>query len=631
MRPGIVKDLTAYMAEGGWVDCNKIRFRSTRPEKLGGWVGETVSQYLDEDTTTFTGVSRAVLSWSDLTSKKYLVSGSNEKVELLTDGQIFDITPIRAISTLNNALTTYFGSSEVLISDTNHEAVVGDWIWVESQEAPVTGVTLTGYYQITEVVDADNYKINIGMSAFSSAFASAFGTSIVTGSAVSEFSSAFSPAFGGNESGELVIWYLLENGSQSNANITGWGGGTWDTPGLNDGGWSMPRAGEGGVELRQWSFDNWGEDLLANVRGGKIYQWDVTNGPTVRLQEISAAPDENLFILVSQPSRHLIAFGTNVESGGVFDPLVIRWAEQETLTGWTTTPTNTAGEYRLPKGNKIIGACQTRSEIVVFTETEVYAMRYIGGNDIFQFTPLGSNISVASQHSFIDLNGVVYWMGVDNFYAYDGVVRILHSTLDKFIFHQDGEGLLDLDQKEKTFCGLNKEFNELWWLYQKIGDAEIGNYIKFNFDEQVWDFGTIDRTVWQDKSTFPKPYAIDSNGKLFVHEVGKDDDSRPMEAFITTAYFDIDDGQDLLFLDKIVPDVRLAANRNIEITIFTKKYPHPTADITTKGPYFFDDTDTKISARARGRQVALEFRATATGADFEIGKIRIGFQEDGGR
>lgn len=630
MQPGIIKDLTSYMAEGGWIDCDKIRFRASRPEKLGGWVGETVSQSEDDTKLLFNGVARDIISWSALDSKKYLAISSNEKIELMVDGQIFDITPVRAISTLSNALTTTLGTSEVTITDSNHLAVVGDWIYVVSQAASVGGITLSGAYQVTEVVDADNYKVNFGLSAFSSAFSSAFGSGVATASG-SGFSSAFSSAFGGSSSGTMVIWYMLENGSQSNADITGWGGGTWDTPGATSGGWGMPRDGEGGINLRQISSDNWGEDLLVCIREGKIYQWDATNGPTIRLQEITEAPDENLFILVSQPSRHLISFGCNAESGGIFDPLIIRWAEQETLTGWTTTNTNTAGEFRLPKGNKIIQAVQTRSEIVVFTETDVYSMQYVGGNDIFKFTPLGTNISIASQHAAIDLNGVVYWMGVDNFYAYDGVVRILHSTLDKYIFHQNGAGLLDLDQKEKTFCGINKEFNELWWLYQKSGDSEIDNYVKFNFDEQVWDIGTIDRTVWLDKGTFIKPYAVDSSGKLFVHETGKDDDSRPMISFITTAYFDIDDGQDLLFLDKIVPDVRLASNRNIAITVFTKKYPHPTADITTKGPFYFDDTDTKISARARGRQMALEFRATATGSDFEIGKIRIGYQEDGGR
>jgi len=630
MRPGITKDVSTYMAEGGWVDCDKIRFRASRPEKLGGWVGEIVSQYTNEDNQLFTGVARAITSWTDLNSKKYFAVGSHQKVELFFEGQIYDITPSRGEVTLTDALTLTEGSSEALITDVAHGALEGDWIFVVSQEHPVYGVTLSGAYQIVDVVDDNSYTINIGLSGFSSAFSSAFGSGAVSSSLI-PWSSAFSSAFGGNESGEMVIRYYLQNGAQSNGNLTGWSGGTWDTPGEADGGYGMPRAGVGGLNLRQWSFDNWGEDLIACMREGKLYQWDATDGPTVELQEISGAPEQNLFVLVSQPSRHLISFGCNLSGSGIFDPLTIRWAEQESLTDWTITSTNSAGEYRLPKGNSIVGAVQTRSEIVVFTETDVYSMRYVGGNDIFEFTPMGTNISVASSHSFIDLNGTIYWMGIDNFYVYDGVVRILPSTLDKFIFHQEGEGLLDLSQKEKTYCGINKEYNELWWLYQKEDTDEIGNYIKLNFEEGVWDFGTINRTVWLDKGTFTKPYAIDSNGKLFIHEVGKDDDSRPMEAFITTAYFDIDDGDQLVFLDKIVPDVRLAANRNIEITVYTKKYPHPNADIVTKGPYYFGDTSGKVSARARGRQVAVKFKASATGADFEIGKMRVSFQEDGGR
>lgn len=630
MRPGVTKDQTTYMAEGGWVDCNKIRFRASRPEKLGGWVGETVSQYTNEENTNFTGVARAIHSWTDLSSKKYFAVGSAEKVELFFEGQIYDITPSRGEVTLTDAVTVTIGSSEVVITDVLHGALEGDWIYVVSQEHPVFGITLSGAYQIIEVIDDDSYVINMGLSGFSSAFSSAFGSGAASES--TPFSSAFAPLeFGGHESGEVVIRYYLQNGAQSNGNLTGWSGGTWDTPGLADGGYGMPRAGVGGLNLRQWSFDNWGEDLIACMREGKLYQWDATSGPTVELQEIAGAPEQNLFVLVSQPSRHLISFGCNEHSSLTFDPLIIRWAEQETLTDWTITSTNTAGEYRLPKGNKIIGAVQTRAEILVFTETDVYSMRYIGGNDIFEFTPMGTNISIASQHAAIDLNGVIYWMGIDNFYVYDGVVRILPSTLDKYIFHQNGDGLLDLDQKEKTFCGINKEFNELWWLYQKEGDEEIGNYIKYNFEEQVWDFGTINRTVWLDKGTFPKPYALDSYGKLYVHEVGKDDDSRPMDAYITSAYFDIDDGDELVFLDKIVPDVRLAANRNIEITVYAKKYPHPNAEIVTKGPYYFGDTSGKVSVRSRGRQVAVKFQASATGSDFEIGKMRVSFQSDGGR
>jgi hypothetical protein len=604
MAPGINKNLTSYTAEGTWVDCDKIRFRNSRAEKIGGWVRETVTQAADPSNILFTGVARDMLAWSSLDSKKFIAVASNKKVELLTDNRIYDITPIRDTITGTDILSTVDTESEVNIYEVNHNTVVGDYVFVNSQASAIGGITLTGSYIVTEVVDADNFKVDAGTAA---------------------------NATTANAGGAVNISLLLENGAESNGSLTGYSGGTWNTEGASGQGYNRPRSATGGLNLRQWSLDNWGEDLIACMRNGRIYQWDRTNDVGVRLQELTNAPEENLFVLVSQPSRHLVAFGSEVFSTGTFDPLIIRWAERETLTGWTITPTNTAGEYRLPKGDFIVGAVQTRSEIVVFTNTDVYSMRFVGGDEIFRFEPLGTNISAISQHSFIDVNGVVFWMGIDSFYMYDGVVRILPSTISKYIFDQDGEGRINFTQKEKIHAGINKEFNEVWWFYPKSGQNENGSYVKYNTVENVWDFGTLDRTAWVDRSVFERPYAMDPNGRLYVHEVGKDADSQPMTAFIKSAFFDIEDGENIMFVDRIVPDIRLAPNRDIEISVTTKKYPHPTASTIVKGPYYFSDTDNKISLRARGRQMALEFRVVSNGSDFEIGKIRLGFQTDGER
>lgn len=606
MRPGIISDLTKYTAEGGFVDCDHIRWRNGRPEKIGGWVREVVQQNTDDTNDLFTGVSRDALSWSSLESKKYLAVATHQKVELLSDGIIHDITPIREAVSLEDAISTTSGESVVEIVDVNHNLQEGDYIVVTLQDAPVDGITLSGEYVVLEVIDADTYTIDSGVIAS--------GTTASAGDT-------------------LEIDYLLDNGEVSNGNLTGYSGGTWGTEGEAGQGYNRPRSGIGGSSLRQWSLENWGEDLLACVRGGKIYHWDEDNGVTGRLEALTGTdvPETNLFILVSQPSRHLIAFGSEVFATGDFDPLVIRWASQESLTDWEITSLNTAGEYRLPKGNYIVGAVQTRSEIVIFTNTEVYSMRYVGGNDVFQITPLGTNISAISQNSFIDVNGVVYWMGLDNFYVYDGVVRSLPTTINKYLFDQDGAGRINFSQKEKVYVGIDKEFNEILWFYPTFDEEENGHYIKYNTLENLWDYGTMDRTVWVDKSVFEKPYALNSSGRLFSHEVGKDDDGQALEAFITTAYFDIDDGENIMYVDRIVPDIRLADNRNINISVFAKKYPHPRAAIQTKGPFIFDDTKNKISCRVRGRQMALEFRVTSTGSDFELGKIRLGFQKDGER
>lgn len=619
MRPGINKDITEYLAEGGWVDCDHIRFKSSIPMKLGGWVKDTIDQVekfgafssafssaydLSTGNDIFTGVARDITAWTALDNSRYLAVGTHLKVELFANNQIYDITPKRTTANLTDALTTVINETLVTITSNAHNLVVGDYVDVISQATPVGGITLLGTYKVYSITDVNNFKIDARVAATSSA---------------------------GPLGGALVIDYLLPSGFQHNENITGWGGGTWGTEGESGQGWNRPRAGIGASNLRQWSLDTWGEDLLACVRGGGIYQWDKTNGENVRLQTISGAPSENSFILVSQPSRHLIAFGSEVEATSVFDPLIIRWAEQETLTGWTIAADNTAGEFRLPKGNTIIGAVQTRSEIIIFTETDLYSMRYVGGNEIFRITPLGTNISVTSQHCFIDVNGVIFWKGTDGFYMYDGVIRSLPSTLSNYLFAQDSDGRINFAQKEKIYIGINKEHHEIWWFYPLHSELENSNYVKYNYIEKVWDIGTIERTVWLDKGVYDKPYALNTSGKLYVHEQGYNDDAAPLNSFITSAYFDLDDGDDLIFVDKIIPDVTLPANRPIQISVLTKKEPHPEDQVTTKGPYSFEDTNNKISLRARGRQMALKFETTTTDGNFSLGKIRLNVQPDGKR
>ncbi len=602
-QPGFNRNTTEYSAEDYYVEGDKVRFRNGKPEKIGGWAREVVSQTADPTNSLFTGTVRDIYDWTDLNFNKLFVVGSERKLEMFLGGQIYDVTPFREAGiAVTNAITTTSGESLIKITEVNHNLRVGDYIYVDSQQTVVDGITLAGEYTVVEVIDLDNFIIDSG--------------TVATGSTT-----------GGG--GNLILNYLLEVGDKNNGDITGYGGGTWGTEGLNGGGYDMPRAGLGGAFLRQWSLDNWGEDGIACVREGKIYHWDATSGPSVRYQEISNAPTENNFVMVCQPYRHLISFGTQLAFGGVFDPLVIRWASQETLTEWNITPTNTAGEYRLPLGNYIVGAVQTRSEIIVFTDSTVYSMRYVGGSDIFQFNILTNNASAVSQHCGIDVNGIVYWMGTDGFYYYDGVVRRLSSSLDKYYFDQDGEGRITFEQKEKIFCASNKEFNEIIWLVPTAGNPEINRYIMFNYAEGTWYDGTIDRTVWMDQKIFSRPYAISEEGRLYIHEQGKDDDGNAMDAYIRSGYLDLQDGQDLLFVDRFIPDFKLIPNRNASLTLYFKQYPNSQALV--KGPYQFNNNTTKINLRGRARQVSIEYRVNSIGSDFEVGAPRFGVQPDGER
>lgn len=604
--PGINKDTTTYGAEVGWVDCDKVRFKKDKPEKIGGWGRQSVvSAY--NPTNTFTGVARDIHSWNSLDQNKYLAVGTHLKLELYSEGQIYDLTPLRDEKEFEDVITTSSGSSIVIIEDEdgNHGLKVGDFVEVLYQETAVNGVTLSGQYQVVEVIDLDTFSVDSG--------------TIASGSSASA-------------GGTLEINYLLENGYVSNGDKTGWSGGTWNTPGLEDQGWNRPRAGIGGVYLRQWSLDNWGEDLVACVSQGGIYHWDKTDGELERAKLLNNAPTENLFIMVTQPSRFLVAFGSQLQATGDFDPLLIRWADQESLIEWEQTDTNSAGEYRLPLGNQIISAVQTRSEIIIMTDTAVYSMRFVGGNDIFAFDVLSPNAGAISLHSGVDANGKVYWIANGSFYVYDGVVRNLNTTISKYIFDPDGEGRLNFNQKEKTFASINKEFNEIWWSYQNNSDGlnnDTDSYIVYNYLYDLWYIGKMNRTVWEDASVFSKPFAIDTNGTLFVHESGKDADGSPLEAFIRSSYFDIDDGDEFLFVDKIIPDLKLPPNRTVEITTFFKK--HPNGPVVTKGPYIFTSATEKISCRGRGRAMSFEIRVKSTGGDFELGKTRLSILADGGR
>ena len=642
MAPGIRKDWTKYQAEGGWVDGNRIRFRDGRAETIGGWVSESVQQYYNASNSLFTGVARAIIAWAALDSTKYLAVGTNAKVEILADGQIYDVTPARSGSPITfTHFDTIQYSSIVTFTYPAHGLVVGDYIAVVSQNESFQGILLKGGYKVLTVPTQNTFTIDavtLATSTTQTQFNSDFNVDFDHGiSLPSAFSSAFNSDFGGTPL-SLVVNFLIPTGYVDNGNMTGFGGGTYGTPGLNGNGYGLPRAGIGGVNLQKWSFDNWGEDLIANPAGGTMYHWVKANGLTTVLQPISGAPANVNFTLVAEPARFLIAFGCNVEATGVFDPLNIRWATEETLTDWTITQYNTAGEYRLPSGNKIVGAIQTSHEIFVFTDTAVYGMTLIGDNDptnsIFEFTLQGTNISCISPTCMMTLNGAVFWMGLDNFYMYNGQVTILPSTIGRYIFHQEGEGRYNVVQKEKVFCGINKEFDEIWWLYPRYDESECSHYVKLNYRDlanPVWDIGELDRTVWIDKGIYSYPQAVSAEGVLYSHENGLTDDGQPTNAYITSAYFDIDDGENLTFIDRIVPDITMEPNVAVQIMVWTKKFPMPENEFIEKGPYNFDSTDNKISLRARGRQVAIEFKAAATGSSFALGQIRVASEIDGER
>lgn len=594
LKPGINKNTTIFDSQGEYVDCDKIRFRFGEPEKLGGWQKEQTQR-------DFVGVPRAGLTWSGLNGTRYIAAGTNEKLELFYGGNNVDITPLRQTVSVSNSFSIASGSSLMTVSFVAHGGQPGDWVIFANTTASVAGVTLSSEYKITEAIP-NSFVVDLGTAA---------STSVVSAG------------------GSGTLEFLIPSGGKDNGGNTGYGGGTYGTPGITSGGWSDPRNGALRANLRQYSLSNWGEDLIATPKGSSIFYWDATN-PNDRAEVIStAAPSVVNFSLVAQPERQVIALGTHTING-VFDPMLVRWCASEDFDDWIASPTNNAGGFRLDGGSEIQGGVLSKREILVFTDEAVYSM--ISNATGYSFDKLGTNPGLCSSKSGIDVNGTVYWMGPNGFYLYDGTIRQMACTLQKAIF---GEGIeasalerLNQEQKEKVFCGLNAEFSEIIWFYPAGDSLENNRYVIFNYLENTWYDGTLDRTVWVDADVFDKPYALKSAGGLFIHEQGVDDDTVPMKSFLKTSVFDLDEGDAVMFVDRVIPDGKFV--KPINMSFEYSKYPGST-EVFTKGPFQITSTTRKFNPRIRGRQMSITYSTSVGGGDFRIGRFRANVKPDGER
>ena len=599
LRPGIDKNTTELDAEGTYVSCDKIRFFYGKPQKLGGWQSEQVNG-------TIEGVARSTHTFVDLEETSYLGIGTSKKLYLFSQGDLSDVTPINTSASVTDVLNTQSGSDVVTVSIAPGDSKATDYFIFAEVTASLATVNFTSSYQI----------LSAGAGHFTFLASSTADSTIANGG------------------GGVHVDFLLPGGLADNGAAGGWGAGTWGTPGVSVcAGWSDPRTSaesEAGVSvnLRQWSLDNWGEDYLGNPRGGKIYRWDATNGVGVRAELMaSAAPSVVNQMLVAQEGRHVIAFGTHNVSGD-YDPLLIRWSDSENLAVWDVAATNQAGEFRLENGSFIIGAQESRREIIVFTDESVYSMSRVGGQAIFSFSDLGRHNGLVSQNGAVDVNGKVYWMGYSSFHKYDGVIQTMPCTLQNYLFDAASEGSLNFAQRDKVVAKTNREFNEIWWFYPSRDSTENDKYVVHNYLEDTWYNGTIERTTWADVDIFAKPYAIDASGTLYIHEQGKNDDAGNLKATLKTSNFDLDDGGDLMFLDRYIPDNEVVKEYNVGFTY--KKYPQ-SVECFDKGPYAITPTTTKVQPRIRGRQCQLRYSTSIQGSDFRIGTDRLDLKTDGKR
>lgn len=593
---GIVKDDTSYSSEGRWVDSDKIRFWNGKPEKLKGW--QKLSQ------NQFSGSCRGLIQWRDNNESALIAVGTHTHLYIYKGGVLYDVTPATATGNLSNAFAITSGSSVVTITSNAHGLITGNRIILGA--ANFSGITWAASteFQVT-VVNTNSFTIDASQP-------------LTAGATPSGNASATASSTGGTVS----YSFLLNPGQASSVFDYGYGVGTWNTARVG-GGWNVPANATGvEVDARTWSFDILGEDLVASVIGQPLIQWDASNGVGNRAFFIndaytsdSATPDTTRGVIVSTPDRHLIALGAD-------DPLTIAFASQETTNTWTSAATNTAGTQRITGGSKIIGARRTRGQILIWTDTSLHSMTFRGPPYTFGFRELATGCGLSGPLAAVEVGGIVYWMGIKQFFAFDGSVRPLIGPVNNFVFED-----LNSVQIEKVVAGLDKEHSEVFWFYPDASNNENNRYVKYNYRENVWDVGTMSRTAWSDASTFPNNIGAGTTGYLYSHEIGNDDDGTAMDSFITSADMDIGDGQEVMFIQRALPD--LIVDGTAKISFSTRK--DAMSSIATKGPFSITPTTTKINPRVRGRQLSIKVESDAVGTSWRLGHTRVDMQPDGER
>jgi hypothetical protein len=609
LKPGVNKENTRYTNENGWYECDKVRFRQGTPEKIGGWTRISAS--------TFLGVCRSLWNWVTLQSENLIGVGTHLKFYIERGGAYFDITPIRATTTLGTNPFTGNGTTTVTVTAPSHGGITGDFVTFSGVTGTYASV-LNAEFQIT-VVNVNSYTITTP---------SVIAAGATGGSAVSAA-------------------YQINVGPEIEVPLTGWGAGAWGT-----GSWGIGVPSTTRTSIRLWSQGNFGEDLIFGPRRGPMYYWDNTSGVNTRAVELSTLSGANAVpviqnkIFISDINRFVFALGCNEIGSSVIDPMLIRWSDQESAVDWTPSATNQAGSLRLSDGSEIITAIQARQELVVFTDSAVYSLQYLGAPEVWGAQILGSNISILSPNALAIGSGRVYWMGVDKFYAYDGRVQTLKCDLRRHIF-----GDFNQSQAGQVFAGTNEGFNEVWWFYCSANSTTVDRYVVYNYLEEIWYYGTLARTAWLDSGLQDYPIGATYLGNLVQHENGVDDNSTgtpaAINAYIESSEFDIEDGQNFGFVWRMLPDVTFvgstANNPSLTMTLIPMKgagsgFNNPqslggssSAAVTRSATVPIEQFTNIVYIRVRGRQLIMKAESTALGVTWQLGSPRIDVRMDGRR
>tara|TARA_R100000734_G_C3318378_1_gene112472 strand:+ start:776 stop:2665 length:1890 start_codon:yes stop_codon:yes gene_type:complete len=619
LNAGIVKDITEYSAgKNGpfYIDSNLIRFRNGYPTKIGGWEQETYFNNVNTESTILAqGKPKNAIFWRSIADGiDRIALGTHSHLYIINSGVLYDITPLRKTSlNLSNPLETTNNSTTITVTDTGHGGKSGDYIVIKE-------ATAVGGIDADTLNRVQGYEITVT------------GTNTFTIEAPSQ---ASSNATGGGTG--LDIEYLIGRDAQMNIEsadtATGWGVGTW-----GESTWGTARdvaSDTVALEATQWSLQLWGDDLLANNRNGQIYYWDLSGGESTRavlassLAGATDVPTKNRTIAISFPDRHLIVGGTTLIGTTDQDPMLVRFSDQEDFTKFTPTATNTAGDQRLEVGNKIVSIIPTKDETFINTDEAVYGMNFVGPPFTFSFRLLAVNCGAVAQNGSISVDGNVYWIGKSNFFVYNGAVQELPCTVKYFVFNRIQQRYID-----KTYVGQNKKFNEIIWYYvsedNSLGtvNPEPDSYVTYNYVENVWTVGTLDRNVWLDAQGFRTvPFAFDASGRLYNHESGTSADGDAMNCFVESSELEIDEtGNKTFLIDRIVPDATLTSDTNLFLEFKCRKFPNGTE--ITKGPFTITQSTEKVSTRAKGRQISVKYSSTGTNDDWSLGDFRINAKED---
>ena len=622
-KPGINRDVTSYSNEGGWVDCDKVRFRQGFPEVIGGW-----EKYSSE---TYIGTVRGLFNWSALDGSDLLGLGTESKYYVEQGQQFYDVTPIRATTTNGITFAATNGSSVITATDSTHGAVEGDFVTISgavSLGGLVTATVLNQEYQIVSVPNVDTYTITAKNTSGATVTANASDS--------------------GNGGSGVDGAYQLNSGLNTGVGGNGWGAGTWGR-----GTWGSGTTTNVLTSLRIWTHDNFGEDLLLNPRDGAIYYWDKSDGLTARAVEVNTTNFVNALeppifakqVLVSDVDRHVIAFGTNPVFGIEQDPLLIRFSDQESLTDWSPTATNTAGDLRIGSGSEFITAVETKREIVVITDSSVHSMQFIGAPFTFGIQPIASNTTIMGPNAAVAVEDAVFWMGRQNFYLYDGQTKQLPCTVKERVFFD-----FDYNQKDKVYASVISEFTEIIWFYASEtnslangGTGENDRYVIFNYGENSWYYGNLGRSAFLDRGVRDFPIGAADN-YLYNHELGYNDDGSAMSSRIESSPIEIGEGDQFTFIRRIIPDFTFngstSAVPTVNVTLQANNFPGAnylqseiakvdrTATSTTVP---FEQFTNKADVRLRGRAFSIKVDCSTEGVRWRLGSPRVEIRQDGRR